>query len=290
MVSLFSNIKINVRSTSLGVSLEELWLHHIYNDLMNLNDQYLPKEMEPRYESLDSITERLAVRIIATKEKMGHRPCIIGIDGPPAAGKSTLTRSLAKTLETKGRKVQVIHIDHFLHVRHTRYGENRTPPKDGGPLPTASHYKYTVNDGLFRMHVLDPIRNNGELKGSLKARELVNEGATNPITDIEYDVDEDTIVLIEGIYLFKENTRDYYDEKIFLDADDDTVRERGLARNSGERSDKKTKPPEAYLKDINERYLPGIAEYQNKDLPNGYASVLIESNAHGYRIMAASPR
>lgn len=50
---------------------------------------------------------------------------MIEIDGLGGSGKSTTSNSLKLKLEEKGYNCYVLHMDDFIHTKHTRYNESK---------------------------------------------------------------------------------------------------------------------------------------------------------------------
>lgn len=228
-------------------------------------------------EGIQEVVHEMVTGILDKKNEKDTRarmPYIVGIDGPPAAGKSTIIRPLVEELTKKGKKVVVINADHFLHYKIHRY------PKPGED-PADVYERRTLNRGLLRMKVLEALTTEGRLQQTMNVLNLLNEDKPNKVT---YDIDPDTIVIIEGIFMFHESLRGYLDTKIFLDVERDLLIKRGLARNAGQGRDKVEVSGEEYFHKILTRFEPGYGRYKEKHDPMGNADYVVESRFTGYKL------
>ena len=242
-----------------------------------MNEQYAPESIEPRFDRPEAISSELVERIV--REKKPGIPYIVGIDGPPGTGKSTFAKVLAGSLHGKVKKVSVVTGDHYLNKRDTRLG-------DGTVGSAEQHYLFSMNSERLAQEVLEPLRETGVLQKAVEVLNLKNEDKPEYVT---YDIDGDTVVIVEGIYLYKGETSDYFDLKVFFHISDDEVIRRGLERTLSADSDKPAAEIDEYKSRFTTRYLPGYKIYWDADLPGGKAHRLVETTEKGDRIAASSP-
>jgi putative protein kinase ArgK-like GTPase of G3E family len=84
-----------------------------------------------RGELLDRLAE--AIESVSTAH-----PLRVAVDGPPAAGKTTLADELALLVRTRGREVIRASIESFLLPGHSAIGAARTRPKAATTTPSTS--------------------------------------------------------------------------------------------------------------------------------------------------------
>ncbi len=232
---------------------------------------------EPRYTEEKVIIDALVGRL--TAEKIEHEPLIVGIDGLPGSGKSTFAGKLADALRAKGKKVAVVHGDEYLYP-----ADERKSPKDTAAEAVERYYSSTLNEELLEDQVLAPIRTQGKLQGRHEVFTLLNEDV--PQTR-EYDIDENTIVIVEGIFLYK-RLNSYFDYKILFDIDPKEAIERAFVRHSRV-SDKPQREAYEVAERFGRRYIPGITRYQERDEPHN-ADLILRTTKEGYRVLAAKSK
>ncbi|MEO7015793.1 MAG: hypothetical protein ABI130_04405 [Leifsonia sp.] len=129
---------------------------------------------------------------------------LVGIDGVDGSGKTTFTETLASAITDRG--VVIIHLDDFLNPPHIRHRRGRDSP-DGFWLDT---YDYRALKTL----VMDPLCSSGS--GRYRTARL------DPIADVDAATpvlvaEVDAVVLIEGMFLHRDELAGVWDRSVFLD-------------------------------------------------------------------------
>lgn len=141
----------------------------------------------------------------------GHR-CLVAVDGVDASGKTTFAGWLAEALRLRVRSAQVIHVEDFMHVRSVRHRRGRDSPE--GYFHDSYDYK------SLRRFVLEPLGGSGD--GWFRA------GAVDRARDVvmrhplQY-ADNQTISIVEGLFLLRDELVDWWDYSVFLDIDRQTA-------------------------------------------------------------------
>jgi uridine kinase len=160
------------------------------------------------------LLQQLATRVLALPE--GRR--FVAVDGVDGSGKTVFAARLATAVRACGREVIEVHVDDFHHLRARRYALGRTSP-EGFWLDS---YDY---DALER-DVLSPLGPGGS--GGYRW------GATDLERDVRLELDpagapDDAIVLIEGIFLHRDELAHRWDLSVWLDVPfDETARRMAL--------------------------------------------------------------
>ncbi len=129
---------------------------------------------------------------------------LIAIDGADGSGKTTFTDELASVIQS--RPVVTIHLDDFLNLQEVRHRRGRTSP-DGFWLDT---YDYAA----FHDNVLTPLRSGGD--GMY--RPAVTDARQNHRIELpRREAPEDALVLVEGMFLHRDELIGQWDYSIFLD-------------------------------------------------------------------------
>ncbi|WP_043806335.1 uridine kinase [Paenarthrobacter aurescens] len=148
----------------------------------------------------DSFLRSLAREILALQK--GRR--LIAIDGVDGSGKSTFARDLAAVIHE--RPVLIIHVDDFLHLREVRHRRGRDSP-EGFWLDT---YDYES----LHNHVLEPLGKGGAGAYRPAATDHVRNIRLSPAL---VQAPENVLVLVEGMFLHRDELVGTWDYSIFLD-------------------------------------------------------------------------
>lgn len=142
----------------------------------------------------------------------------VAVDGVDGAGKTVLADELAEAVGP-GRHVVRVSIDGFHRPRTERY-HNGTGPE--------SFYRDSYDYAAFAAAVLDPFRSGRPI--------------TPAVNDVDRDVRidvpavavaDDTVLLVDGIFLHRPELRDAWDATVFVDVPFEVSVPRGNARFAG---------------------------------------------------------
>ena len=200
------------------------------------------------------------------RRKSRDRPFVVGITGIDAAGKTLFTEALENHLITKNRHVQVISLDDFHNPRQVRYNrENQAE----------NYFHRSFNIKSIVETLLIPIRRDNKYSIKLNLLDLNTDKYENRK---QYSFQQDTIVIIEGVFLFRKELSPYIDYRVFLDISFEECERRAIARNIPVCSDD-------VLRKYDEKYLPAQEQYLKKYLPQEAADMLIDNNnwKHPYK-------
>jgi len=185
---------------------------------------------------------------------------VAGITGMDTSGKSTLATSLADELERLGFSVQIIHLDDFHRSRADRYLPDIPEP--------VQYFEHSFNYERLRDEVLKPIRDEGWLDTSLICLNVLEDTWT---TERQYLVDGDTVVLLEGVFLFRPDIAHFLDLIIYLEIDEANVIARAQRRDAPIHGD-------AILEKYQTKYLPAQRAYLEEYPAEINADVIIDNN------------
>ncbi|WRH18968.1 uridine kinase [Microbacterium sp. JZ37] len=197
---------------------------------------------------MDGLSDRL--RAVRTGER-----ALVGIDGVDGSGKSVFADRLAARVD--GRPVIVVHVDDFHHPRAVRYRRGRDSPV-GFWLDS---YDY---DALTH-RVLAPLRTGAALYQHA-AHDLVRDARVDPPLS---RAPRDAIVLVEGLFLHRQELRHWWDFSIFLDVPFEETALR-MAERDGT-------PPDHRAPAL-QRYVGGQRLYFRAARPWEHASMVIDNS------------
>src|SRR5690606_36107159 len=143
------------------------------------------------------------------------RPYIVAIDGLSGAGKTTLVKQLKRILEN----VVVIHIDDHIVEKSKRYNT--------GHEQWFEYYQLQWDTKFLKEQLFLKIRQNVP---SLKLPLYQKEEDTH--LDQTINLSDCSIVIIEGIFLLRDEWKSFYDYIVFLDGPKDIRYERVIQRDT----------------------------------------------------------
>lgn len=204
------------------------------------------------------LIEYLENKILEVNKK---RP-IIAIDGIDASGKSSLAKEIASRLKEKLYKVQLVHIDDFHYPKVIRYSKGKDSPQ--GFYFDSYDYQTIISKLII------PFKNQEKVI-IIKSFDLENDKENI----IKTEVEENTILIVEGIFLQRKELDAYWDLKIFLDVEFEIAEKRNLIRdlNTNPNADK-----ENIIDRFNKRYKAGQILYFEYENPKNKADIVIDNN------------
>jgi uridine kinase len=248
-----------------------------------MTEKMMPETMKPKYESAEAVADTIAASI---RHRMTHRsaharlkPYLVAVDGPMAGGKSTLANMLKSSLEREGVRAVTASGDDFLRPS----AERKPQEVPGMPKPdlALAYYRSVNEDELSEF--LEKISAPGGFIGSVPAFNLETDAKTDTRP---YSIDSDTVVIVEGLFLHKENLRKHFNTSVYIDLEPEEALARALARNAGI-TDKPQLPEEELRRRFDQRYGPGFYDYYLKlHEPRGIADFVVDTEGHKLRISA----
>jgi uridine kinase len=209
--------------------------------------------------SRDELLGRLAEAIESVTTA---HPVRVAVDGPPAAGKTTLADELASVLRSRGRVVIRSSIEGFLLPRAQRY-------RRGEDSPEGCYHDSFDFDALRRL-LLDPLGPDGDRRFQPAVYDRDADTALSPpLTTVVADA----VLLFDGVFLLRPELIDRWDLRIFVSvAFEETLaraRIRDLARLGS-----------ATLVEqrFRNRYLPSQQHYFDTVRPTDLADVVVHNS------------
>ncbi|WP_391118201.1 kinase [Psychrobacillus sp. L3] len=182
------------------------------------------------------------------------RPHIVGLDGLSGAGKTSITEKVKTELMNEGYKIVVIHIDDLLEERAKRYNTGHPEWFEYYKLQWDVQY---IKNNLFKAahEKVNPI--------NLKLYDREQDQCYSKWIDLE----QITLIFIEGIFLQRKEWRAYFDYMIFLDCPKDVRYHRVLQRDAyiGDMNDRLNKYERRYWKG-EEFYLIEVDPLKKSDI------------------------
>ncbi|MCQ1949461.1 uridine kinase [Arthrobacter sp. zg-Y859] len=166
---------------------------------------------------------------------------LVAVDGVDGAGKTTFADDLARVIrgvDGPQRQVLRVTLDAFHNVRSVRYRRGRGSPE--------GFWRDSYNLEQFMEYVLAPLAS-----GAAEFRDRGHDLPTDAVLDPEpVMAAKDAVVLIDGLFLHREELRDFWDFSVFLDVPFDVTAARMAVRDGpgpGSRQAGAVSPHERYV-------------------------------------------
>jgi uridine kinase len=189
-------------------------------------------------------------------------PTRVAIDGPPAAGKTTLADELAVVLRAQGRDVIRASIESFLFPRAVRYRRGEHSPE--GCYDDSFDY-----DALHAV-LLEPLAPGG----NRRFRRAVYDKRTDASSSEPVAMaSANAVLLFDGVFLLRPELIDRWELRIFVFAAFEETLERAFTRDlavSGSTA--------AVERRFRERYLPSQRSYFDTVRPADLADVVVQND------------
>ncbi|MEV4351140.1 AAA family ATPase [Actinoplanes sp. NPDC049596] len=190
---------------------------------------------------------------------LGH-PARVAVDGPPAAGKTTLADELAAVLRSRGRHVVRATIDDFLFPRERRY-------RRGEHSAEGCYYDTHDYSGLTRV-LLDPLGPGGDRRFRTAVYDHTTDSVLSPPVTI---APADAVLLFDGVFLLRPELIDRWELSIFVSIDLAKTVDRAVVREGH-------RPSSAVERRWRERYIPSQQLYFATARPTDHADVVVHND------------
>ena len=160
-------------------------------------------------------------RLVGTIESVTiPHPPRVAVDGPPAAGKTTLADELALLLRTRGREVIRASTESFQLPRAQRY-------RRGEFSPEANYHDAFDYDTLRRV-LLDPLGPDGDRRYQHAVYDLETDTA---VSKPAATARADAVLLLDGVFLLRPELIDRWDLSIFVSVSFERILDRARIRD-----------------------------------------------------------
>ncbi|AEV85256.1 uridylate kinase [Actinoplanes sp. SE50] len=207
-----------------------------------------------RDELLDCLAREVGAVAVA-------HPVRVAVDGPPAAGKTTLADELAGVLRAAGRVVVRATIDDFLVPRARRYAR--------GEFSMEGCYRDAHDHDALKRVLLDPLGPGGDRR----LRTAVHDhGADAVCCPPPSPAPADAVLIFDGVFLLRPELVDRWDLRVLVTVSLDTTVERALVREREKAS------RAAIERRWRERYIPAQRIYFRTAHPVQRADVIVHND------------
>ncbi|TVU53228.1 MAG: uridine kinase [Arthrospira sp. PLM2.Bin9] len=206
--------------------------------------------------NLNDIIDAIAIQ---RKLLSPQQPVLVAISGIDASGKGYITAQIVKILSQGNLRVASINIDGWLNLPHQRFSQIN---------PAAHFYQYAIRfDQLFSQLVF-PLR---QLRSVSLEVNYTQETATE-YQKHRYKFDNIDIIILEGIFLLKQEFQSYYDLSFWIECSWETALERAIRRSQEGLSQQET------VKAYQAIYFPAQKIHWERDKPRQAVTARINND------------
>ncbi|MEU7823112.1 cytidylate kinase family protein [Catellatospora sp. NPDC049133] len=206
----------------------------------------------------DDVLGRLAEAVGAVT---AAHPTRVAIDGPPAAGKTTLADELADVLRQRGREVIRATIDDFVFPRARRYPRGEYSA-EGCYFDTHDH------DALNRV-LLDPLGPGGDRRFQHAVYDRAADTVLSPPVE---QAAADAVLVFDGVFLMRPELVDRWDLRVFVSTELDRTVDRAVIRERGVSSRAEVE------RRWRERYIPSQQWYFAAVRPADQVDIIVHND------------
>lgn len=185
------------------------------------------------------------------------RRAVVAVDGPDAAGKTTLARALA---ERAARHVVQVSVDAWHHPRAVRLRRGADSPE--------GYYRDSFDVEALVRECVAPFRS-----GATRVRTAGFDHLADREVDAWSAVGSDTVLLLDGVFLLRPELRPLWDLSVHLHVPEPVTLARAVQRDVLTFGSE-----EAVRHRYARRYLPGQALYRAEAAPADHADVVLDNS------------
>lgn len=212
---------------------------------------------------IENLLKNISKKIV---NKRHNKPIIIGINGVDGSGKSTFAKNLENFFINSGERVSRISIDSFHNPKKIRYRK--------GEISADAFYLDSINFEGFKEQSLKPLKSAKKYPINIASQIFNLESDTSEM--ISTEIFENDIVIFEGIFLFRQDMKDFFDFKIFIDADFNKTMKRMVLRDLSPTATRQQ--IELYKERTNKKYIAGQKLYFTENDPKALSDIIINNN------------
>src|SRR5215469_2129549 len=189
-------------------------------------------------------------------------PLRVAVDGPPAAGKTTLADELAQLLRTRDREVIRASTEGFQLLRAQRYRR--------GEFSAEANYHDSFDYDTLRQVLLDPLGPDGDRRYKHSVYDLDTDTAVSPPVTT---ATANAVLLLDGVFLLRPELIDRWDLSIFVSAAFEQILDRARIRDLARLGS--TAEVERRFRT---RYIPAQKLYFAAARPTDHADIIVHND------------
>lgn len=206
--------------------------------------------------SIDEVIRKIRERRASVPDT---RSLLVGVSGIDGCGKGYLARQFEAHLALHGVTPAIVNVDGWLNLPERRFN----------PIaPAENFYENAIRFDEFFTNLVVPLRDRRSVH---LVADFVEETASG-YRKHTYDFKDVSVVLVEGIFLFKPQYRRYFDLTIWIDCSFPTALARAINRAQEGLS------PANTIAAYDTIYFPAQRIHLAQDKPREHADLIYENN------------
>jgi len=219
-----------------------------------------------------SCIEEVVRKILERRANVPNtRSLLVGLSGIDGCGKGYLAAQLQAHLALHGVIPAILNVDGWLNLPQTRFDQN---------APAVNFYENAIRLDQFFSQLVLPFRDRRSVH---LVADLVEETASD-YRKHTYDYADVSVILVEGIFLFKPQYRKYFDLAIWIDCSFPTALARAIDRGQEGLSAANT------IAAYDTIYFPAQRIHLTQDKPRENADLIFENDIDATRPDLDRPR
>lgn len=181
---------------------------------------------------------------------------VVGIDGLGGAGKTTISEKICCELKNNNIRTILLHIDDFINVKEVRY--DPAYPEWQCYYDLQWRYDYFIK-------IISQIKDNVNGKIEIELYDKENDCYFTK----SYDVTENTVIIVEGIFLQRKELQGIFDYIVYIDVPEEVRMTRVLKRDTYIGNEQQI------IEKYENRYFPAERKYFSEYRPEQSANYVI---------------
>jgi uridine kinase len=186
----------------------------------------------------------------------------VAIDGPDAAGKTTLAESVASNLRLRGRTVLRATVDDFQRPRSERHRR--------GSYSSEGYYRDSFDYAALKRLLLAPLGPSGDRTYRTATFDYLRDSGQVGAVGV---APPDAILIVDGVFLLRPELAAEWDWSVFVSATSDETLRRALIRDANLFGS-----TEEVERRYRERYIPAQRLYLEEARPTEVATIIVEND------------
>ena len=207
---------------------------------------------------LDEVTRQILQRRATLPET---RCLLVGVSGIDGCGKGYVAKQLEARLALHGVIPAIVNVDGWLNLPEKRFNQNH---------PAENFYENAIRFDQFFKQLVIPLR---DRRGVHLVADFTDETSSH-YRKHTYDFKDISVILVEGIFLFKRQYRTHFDLAIWIDCSFPTALARAIDRAQEGLSAANT------IAAYETIYFPSQRIHLTRDNPRENADLIFENDSY----------